>query len=96
MHTNVDVQSCLELVKLCSSFIGTDSVFKTMSSMNRVPTKCILGDFPDEIRDQYFINQYEKDGKFVPDPEWILTKLLNKTSASGVLFTMYENSLTGL
>jgi len=62
MRTNIDVQSCLELVKLCSSFIGTDSAFKTMSSMNRVPTKCILGDFPDEIRDQYFINQYEKDG----------------------------------
>ena len=30
MHTKMDVQSCLELVKLCSSFIGTDSVFKTM------------------------------------------------------------------
>ena len=62
MHTNMDIQSCLELVKLCSSFIGTDSGFKTMSSMNRVPTKCLLGDFTDEIRDQCFINQYEKDG----------------------------------
>jgi hypothetical protein len=30
--------------------------------MNRVPTKCVLGDFTDVIRDQYFINQYEKDG----------------------------------
>jgi hypothetical protein len=30
--------------------------------MVRVPTLCVLGDFNDQIRDQYFINQYEKDG----------------------------------
>ena len=61
-HTNMNVESCLELVKLCYKFIGTDSAFKTMSSMIRIPTICVLGDFNDEIRDQYFINQYEKDG----------------------------------
>lgn len=61
-HTNMDVESCLELVKLCHKFIGTDSGFKTMSSMSRIPTICVLGDFNDETRDQYFINQYEKDG----------------------------------
>jgi len=61
LHTDMDIQSCLELVKKCFKFIGTDSCFKTMSSMCRIPTYCILGDFQDEIRDQYFINQYELD-----------------------------------
>lgn len=61
-HTNMNIDSCLELVKLCHKFIGTDSAFKTMASMSKIPTFCILGDFKDEIRDQFFINQYEKDG----------------------------------
>jgi ADP-heptose:LPS heptosyltransferase len=61
-HTNMNVESCLELVKLCHKFIGTDSGFKTMSSMSRIATICVLGDFDDKTRDQYFINQYEKDG----------------------------------
>lgn len=60
-HTNMDIESCLELVKLCHKFIGTDSGFKTMSSMSRIPTMCVLGDFTDETRDEYFINQYKKD-----------------------------------
>ena len=29
--------------------------------MQRIDTICILGDFKDETRDMYFINQYEKD-----------------------------------
>jgi hypothetical protein len=29
--------------------------------MNRIPTMCVLGDFTDETRDEYFINQYKKD-----------------------------------
>lgn len=61
-HTNMDIESCLELVKLCHKFIGTDSGFKTMASMSRIPTICILGDFNDETRDQYFINKYSFDG----------------------------------
>jgi ADP-heptose:LPS heptosyltransferase len=61
LHTNFDTQSCLEISKKCSQFIGTDSCFKTMSSMHRIPTLCVLGDFKDETRDIYFINQYEKD-----------------------------------
>ena len=62
LHTNFDMQSCLELTKKCSQFIGSDSCFKTMSSMHRIPTLCILGNFKDETRDTMFINQYEKDG----------------------------------
>jgi hypothetical protein len=30
--------------------------------MSRIATICVLGDFDDKTRDQYFINQYEKDG----------------------------------
>ena len=58
--TDMQMPSCLETVKLCSKFIGTDSCFKTMSSMSRIPTYCLLGDFKDPTRDSYFINQYEK------------------------------------
>jgi hypothetical protein len=61
LHTDISIESCLELVKLCCKFFGTDSCFKTMSSMSRIPTYCVLGDFEDTIRDQFFINQYEKD-----------------------------------
>jgi hypothetical protein len=61
LHTNMGIESCLELVKSCAKFIGTDSCFKTMSSMIKIPTFCTLGDFQDPTRDQFFINQYEKD-----------------------------------
>lgn len=61
LFTDLEMQVCLELVKKCSKFIGTDSCFKTMSSMHRISTICILGNFKDETRDMYFINQYEKD-----------------------------------
>lgn len=60
--TDMGMTSCLETVKLCSKFIGTDSCFKTMSAMSKIPTYCLLGDFKDPIRDSYFIDQYEKDG----------------------------------
>lgn len=62
LHTNLSIEGCLELVKRCYKFIGTDSGFKTMSSMRRIPTFCTLGDFEDYLRDSLFINQYEKDG----------------------------------
>ena len=32
-----------------------------MSSMQRIPTLCVIGDFPDNTRDVMFINQYVKD-----------------------------------
>lgn len=52
----------LSTVKYCKTLIGLDSCFKSMSSMQRINTICIIGQFKDEPRDTMFINQYEKDG----------------------------------
>ncbi len=61
LHTNISLEGCLELVKRCYKFVGTDSGFKTMSSMQRIHTFCTLGNFEDHLRDSLFVNQYEKD-----------------------------------
>jgi hypothetical protein len=61
LHTNMDISCSLEAVKLCSKVIGTDSCFKGMAVMSKIPTFCILGDFQDPLRDKMFINQYEQD-----------------------------------
>lgn len=52
----------LACVNSCKKFIGTDSCFKTMSSMNNIPTYCIVGNFDDQTRDVCFIDQYVTDG----------------------------------
>lgn len=52
----------LACVSHCFKFFATDSCFKTQSSMTRIPTFCILGDFEDKIRDKMFIEQYVQDG----------------------------------
>ena len=52
----------LNTVKYCDLLIGVDSCFKTMSSMQRISTVCLIGNFSDPTRDTLFINQYEKDG----------------------------------
>ena len=52
----------LNTVKYCSKLIGVDSCFKTMSSMQKISTICLIGDFPDQTRDAFFINQYVNDG----------------------------------
>jgi ADP-heptose:LPS heptosyltransferase len=52
----------LSTVKYCNALIGLDSCFKSMSSMQRIKTICIIGDFKDETRDAMFVNQYVKDG----------------------------------
>lgn len=57
-----NILSSLSCVKYCSSLIGLDSGFKTASSMQRINTICIIGDFEDPTRDAFFINQYFKDG----------------------------------
>lgn len=57
-----DVVCCLACVQYCSKFLGTDSCYKTQSSMLRIPTFCIVGDFEDHTRDVMFINQYVRDG----------------------------------
>lgn len=56
------ILTSLNTVKYCKKFIGLDSCFKSMSSMQRIPTLCIIGDFQDEVRDKMFLNQYVKDG----------------------------------
>jgi len=52
----------LSTVKHCSTLIGLDSCFKSMSSMQNINTICIIGDFPDPTRDNCFINRYVNDG----------------------------------
>jgi hypothetical protein len=52
----------LNTVKYCSKMIGLDSCFKTMSSMQKISTICLIGDFPDQTRDAFFIDQYVNDG----------------------------------
>jgi hypothetical protein len=52
----------LSAVKYCKTLIGSDSCFKSMSSMQRINTICIVGRPKDEATDAMFINQYEKDG----------------------------------
>ena len=65
---NVKLVSCENIlhslcaVKYCSLLIGLDSCFKSMSSMQRINTACIIGDFNDPTRDSYFIDKYVADG----------------------------------
>ena len=46
----------------CSALIGSDSAFKTMSSMLRTPTVVWIGDYKDGHRDSRFIDPYVKAG----------------------------------
>jgi len=57
-----NILTSLACVKKCKKLLGTDSCFKTMSSINEIPTYCLLGDFEDQTRDAYFISQYVEDG----------------------------------
>lgn len=56
-----NVVASLASVKSCSKIIGTDSCFKAMAVIHKIPSYCILGDFEDETRDAMFINQYAED-----------------------------------
>lgn len=55
----------LNTVKHCKKMIGLDSCFKSMSSMQKIFTICLIGDFPDPTRDKFFINQYVSDNNMV-------------------------------
>ncbi len=57
-----NILTSLNTVKYCKKFIGIDSCFKTMSSMQKIPTFCIIGDFQDSVRDAFFINEYVRQG----------------------------------
>jgi hypothetical protein len=52
----------LSYVKQCNAFIGSDSGFKTMSAMSKIPTYVWLGDYIDEPRDKLHIDPYVCDG----------------------------------
>lgn len=56
-----DISTSLTCVKRCDKFLGTDSCFKTMSSSHGIKTYCIVGNFDDQTRDYYFLNQYVGD-----------------------------------
>ena len=55
-----DATVSLSHVAECSALIGSDSAFKTMSSMLRIPTVVWVGDYRDDHRDYRFINPYVK------------------------------------
>lgn len=48
----------LSHVSECSALIGSDSAFKTMSAMLRIPTVVWVGDYKDDFRDSNFISPY--------------------------------------
>ena len=45
----------------CDLFIGSDSAFKTMSSMLKIPTILLLANNKDNYRDRVFVKPYVKD-----------------------------------
>lgn len=55
-----DILKNLTLVKNCNLLIGSDSVFKTMSSMLKIPTIVLLANVKDGYRDRVFIEPYVK------------------------------------
>ena len=57
-----NIVNSLACVKHCVKLLGTDSCFKTMSSSHKIKTYCLVGDFDDQTRDFYFIDEYVKDG----------------------------------
>jgi hypothetical protein len=59
---NDDVTVSLSHVAECCAFIGSDSAFKTMSAMLRIPTIVWVGNYQDIFRDEKFINPYVEAG----------------------------------
>ena len=57
-----NVADSLAFVAQCSAFVGSDSAFKTMAAMLKIPTVVWLGDYRDDFRDQTFIDPYVKAG----------------------------------
>ncbi len=55
-----DILKNLTYVKHCNLLIGSDSVFKTMSSMLKIPTVVLLANVKDGYRDRVFIEPYVK------------------------------------
>jgi FkbM family methyltransferase len=53
-----DISISLSYVNQCDAFVASDSAFKTLSAMLRIPTLVWLGDYVDANRDNLFINPY--------------------------------------
>ena len=60
--TNKDITKNLSLVQFCDLLIGGESVFKTMSSMSRIPTLVIHEDNNNRFRDRVFTYPYIQKG----------------------------------
>jgi ADP-heptose:LPS heptosyltransferase len=52
------IADSLSLVHQCDFFIGSDSAFKTMASMLKIPTIVLHEDSPNHFRDRVFITPY--------------------------------------
>ncbi len=57
-----DIFESLSYVAQCDAFVGSDSAFKTMASMLRIPTIVWIGNYRDAVRDNLFITPYVSDG----------------------------------
>ena len=57
-----DIIKNLSLVRFCDLLIGGESVFKTMSSMSRIPTLVLHEDNNNRYRDRTLINPYVQKG----------------------------------
>jgi ADP-heptose:LPS heptosyltransferase len=56
----------LAKVQYCDVMIGADSVFKTMSSMTKIPTIIFYEDVKSHFRDRVFIDPYAKEKIMFP------------------------------
>jgi len=57
-----NVADSLLHVHQCSALVGSDSAFKTMSAMLRIPTIVWVGDYLDRDRDERFVDPYVEAG----------------------------------
>ena len=55
-----DITKSLSVVSQCNAFIGSDSAFKTMSSMLKIPTIVLCSKPKNNFRDRMFIDPYIK------------------------------------
>ncbi len=90
----------LSYVLHCAMLVGSDSAFKTMSVMSRVPTIVWLGDYNDNVRDKMFISPYVEDRKMaviryrdlgLPD-EFSKAINITKDLISRAIASMYSGS----
>jgi protein O-GlcNAc transferase len=56
-----EISKSLAYISHCDAFFGSDSAFKTMSAMLRIPTVVWMGDYVDRPRDEIFIDPYVRD-----------------------------------